>query len=85
MAGHHDEVAPRLRELVRPAATIREILLRSGHPLRFEELDPPIPPEQARFALDHAHLIRERFVIGDLLWWLGLTGPSLADDLLAGA
>jgi glycerol-1-phosphate dehydrogenase [NAD(P)+] len=80
-----DEVAPRLRELVRPASTIREILRRSGHPLRFADLDPPIPLEQARFALDNAHLIRERFVIGDLLWWLGLAGPSLADDLLAGA
>jgi glycerol-1-phosphate dehydrogenase [NAD(P)+] len=76
-------VAPRLRALVRPSATIREILRRAGHPLTFDALDPPIPPSQARFALDHAHLIRERFVIGDLLWWLGLSGPSLADDLLA--
>ena len=54
-------------------------------PCSFEDLDPPIPPEQARFALANAHLIRERFVIGDLLWWLGLTGTSLADDLLASA
>jgi glycerol-1-phosphate dehydrogenase [NAD(P)+] len=77
------EIAPRLRELVRPSATIREILRRADHPLTFEALDPPIPSEQARFALDNAHLIRERFVIGDLLWWLELTGPSLAADLLA--
>ena len=78
-------VAPRLRELVRPSATIREILRRSDHPLSFGELDPPIPDEQARFALANAHLIRERFVIGDLLWWLDLSGPSLADDLLVGS
>ncbi|MFN8637137.1 MAG: iron-containing alcohol dehydrogenase [Chloroflexota bacterium] len=77
-----DEVGPRLRELVRPAATIREILRRSGHPLAFHELEPTIPVEQARFALNNAHLIRERFVIGDLLWWLDLSGASLADDLL---
>jgi glycerol-1-phosphate dehydrogenase [NAD(P)+] len=77
------EIAPRLRELVRPSATIREILRRANHPLTFEALDPPILPEQARFALDNAHLIRERFVIGDLLWWLDLSGPSLAADLLA--
>jgi glycerol-1-phosphate dehydrogenase [NAD(P)+] len=80
-----DIVEPRLRELVRPSATIREILRRAEHPLRFEDLDPPVPPAQARFALSNAHLIRERFVIGDLLWWLGLTGTSLADDLLASA
>jgi glycerol-1-phosphate dehydrogenase [NAD(P)+] len=79
------EVSPRLRELVRPSATIREILRRAEHPLSFGELDPPIPDEQARFALGNAHLIRERFVIGDLLWWLGLSGASLADDLLAGS
>ena len=78
-----DEVAPRLRELVRPSATIREILRRADHPLSFEALDPPIPREQARFALANAHLIRERFAIGDLLWWLRLSGTSLADDLLA--
>jgi glycerol-1-phosphate dehydrogenase [NAD(P)+] len=78
-----DVVAPRLRQLVRPSATIREILRRTGHPLTFEALDPPIPRDQVRFALGNAHLIRERFVIGDLLWWLGLSGASLADDLLA--
>jgi glycerol-1-phosphate dehydrogenase [NAD(P)+] len=78
-----EEIGPRLRQLVRPSATISEILRRSGHARTFEELAPPIPREQARFALGNAHLIRERFVIGDLLWWLGLAGPNLADDLLA--
>jgi glycerol-1-phosphate dehydrogenase [NAD(P)+] len=77
------EVGPRLRELVRPAATIREILRRAEHPLSFGELDPPISEDQARFALGHAHLIRERFVISDLLWWLGLAGDTLGDELLA--
>jgi glycerol-1-phosphate dehydrogenase [NAD(P)+] len=77
------EIAPRLRELVRTSATIREILTRAEHPLTFDALDPSIPGGQARFALDNAHLIRERFVIGDLLWWLDLSGPSLAADLLA--
>jgi glycerol-1-phosphate dehydrogenase [NAD(P)+] len=78
-----DQIAPRLHELVRPSETIREILRRADHPLSFGELEPSIPDEQARFALSNAHLIRERFVIGDLLWWLGLSGASLADDLLA--
>jgi glycerol-1-phosphate dehydrogenase [NAD(P)+] len=77
------EVGPRLRELVRPTATVREILRRAEHPLSFGELAPPIPADQARFALGHAHLIRERFVIGDLLWWLGLAGDALGDELLA--
>ena len=78
-----DEIGPRSRELVRPAATISAILGLAGHPRTFEALTPPIPRDEARFALGNAHLIRERFVIGDLLWWLGLVGPTLADDLLA--
>jgi hypothetical protein len=78
-----DEIGPRLRQLVRPSATISEILSRAGHARTFETLSPAIPREQARFALGNAHLIRERFVIGDLLWWLGLAGPGLADELLA--
>ena len=41
-----DVVAPRLRQLVRPLGTIREILRRAGHPLSFDELDPPIPPSR---------------------------------------
>lgn len=75
------EIGPRLRQLVRPSATISEILRRAEHPRTFEALEPSIPREQARFALTNAHLIRERFVIGDLLWWLG--SVSLADELLA--
>jgi glycerol-1-phosphate dehydrogenase [NAD(P)+] len=78
-----DVVAPRLRQLARPSATIREILRRAGHPLSFDALDPSIPFAQAHFALANAHLIRERFVIGDLLWWLDLGSDVLAHDLLA--
>jgi glycerol-1-phosphate dehydrogenase [NAD(P)+] len=81
----HEEVAPRLRQLVRPSATIREILARAGHPLRFEGLEPPIPREQARFALAHAHLIRQRFTVGDLFAFLGRGGWALADTLLSEA
>jgi glycerol-1-phosphate dehydrogenase [NAD(P)+] len=78
----HAEVAPRLRELVRSSATIREILARAGHPLRFEELEPPIPPEQVRFAWATAHLIRQRFTVGDFFAFLGRGGWALADALL---
>jgi glycerol-1-phosphate dehydrogenase [NAD(P)+] len=81
----HEEVAPRLRQLVRPSATIREILARAAHPLRFEELEPPIPREQARFAIANAHLIRKRFTVGDLFAFRGQGGWALADTLLSEA
>lgn len=77
------DIEPRLRHLVRPSATLRAILARAGHPLRFAELVPSIPPEQARFALANAHLIRQRFTIGDLFTFCGDGGDALAADLLA--
>lgn len=76
------EVAPRLRQLVRPSATIRAILRAADHPLGFDALDPPIPADQARFAVANAHLIRRRFTVGDLFTWLDLGVESLADALL---
>ncbi len=76
------EVMPRLRQLARPSATIRQILLLAGHPLRFENLSPRIPSEQARFALAHAHFMRKRFAIADLFVFLGHDPAALADELL---
>jgi glycerol-1-phosphate dehydrogenase [NAD(P)+] len=77
------EIAPRLRRLVRPPATVREILRRAGHPLRFEDLRPPIPRWQVAFALAHAHLIRDRFTVGDLFVFLGTPADGLAEELSA--
>ncbi len=75
------EVGPRLRQLVRPWATVRTILQRAGHPLRFEDLEPSIPRAQARFAFANAHLVRKRFTVVDLLVFLGIDGGALADAL----
>jgi glycerol-1-phosphate dehydrogenase [NAD(P)+] len=76
-------VAPRLRQLVRPSETIRSILASAGHPLTFDGLEPPIPQDQARFALANAHLIRERFTVGDLFAFLDLGGEEFVEELLA--
>ncbi|MCC6179337.1 MAG: iron-containing alcohol dehydrogenase [Chloroflexi bacterium] len=70
------EISPRLRQLVRPSSTVREILRRAGHPLTFADLEPSIPNEQARFAVANGPYIRERFVVGDLLNWLDLNAVS---------
>ncbi|MBV9050261.1 MAG: iron-containing alcohol dehydrogenase [Solirubrobacterales bacterium] len=60
-----------LAELTSPARTIVETLAAAGHPLRFEELDPAISETEARWAFEHAHLMRKRFSAGDLLFYLG--------------
>src|SRR5262249_35940648 len=76
-------VAGQLRRLVRPAAVVREILARAGAPLRFEDLDPPIPPDQYRFALLNPHYLRARFAVSDLFFWLGRWDEETVDRLLA--
>jgi glycerol-1-phosphate dehydrogenase [NAD(P)+] len=78
-------IAPRLRQLVRPAETVHAILRRAGHPLRFDELHPPIPDWQVRFALANAHLIRQRFTLGDFFAFVGLDGEALVDELMGHA
>jgi glycerol-1-phosphate dehydrogenase [NAD(P)+] len=57
-------------------------LNRARAPLLPEQLDPPIQRDQMRWALLHAHLIRRRFTIGDLLFFLGWLDASFVDGLL---
>ncbi len=80
-----DQVMPRLRQLARPSATIRRILSLAGHPLRFEDLVPGIPNEQARFALVHARDMRRRFATADMFVFLGTDAGDLADELIRAA
>ncbi len=60
-----------LAQLASPAREIVRILASAGHPLRFEELEPAISEAEARWAFEHAHLMRKRFSAGDLLFFLG--------------
>ncbi len=68
-----------LEELTSPARLIVETLAPSGHPLRFEELDPSISEHEARWAFEHAHLMRKRFSAGDLLFYLGWLDEAFTD------
>jgi glycerol-1-phosphate dehydrogenase [NAD(P)+] len=62
-----------LKEMVVPPERLGNALKESGAPARFGELDPPIPEETAFWALKNCHLMRNRFTLADLLffisWW----------------
>ena len=62
-----------LREMVVPPERLGDALNKSGAPARFSELDPPIPEDTAFWALRNCHLMRNRFTLADLLffisWW----------------
>jgi glycerol-1-phosphate dehydrogenase [NAD(P)+] len=52
---------------------IAAALRAAGAPARFADLDPPVPPDVARWAVLNCHLMRNRCTLPDLLaavgWW----------------
>lgn len=75
--------------LVLAPESIVEGLRTAGAPTRFSELDPPIPPDVARWAVASCHLMRDRFTVADLVDLSGGLGrgwdETFADELLAEA
>src|SRR5436305_198028 len=62
---------PKLASLVRGPEIVKRILERAGAPLTCEALEPPISQKEYDFAVQNGHFIRVRFVLGDLLYFLG--------------
>ena len=57
--------------LLADPADLAAALARAGAPTRFSTLDPPAPPELARWALANCHLMRDRFTVADLAFFFG--------------
>lgn len=62
---------PTLSRLVSSPEMIQSILAQAGAPLVPQDLEPPISQEEYDFAVEYGHFIRVRFVLGDLLYFLG--------------
>lgn len=71
-----------LREMVFPPDRLGEALEESGAPARFSDLDPPVPGETAFWALRNCHLMRNRFTVADLLYFLGWWDDTFVERLL---
>jgi glycerol-1-phosphate dehydrogenase [NAD(P)+] len=71
-ANWHNLHRPKLASLVCPPHIVYTILAQAGAPLVPQDLDPPISQEEYDFAVENGHFIRVRFVLGDLLYSLGL-------------
>ena len=67
-----------LRALTVDPAVLAASLARAGAPTRFRDLDPPVQAPLARWALQHCHLMRDRFVLADLR---NLAGTWTAADV----
>ena len=57
-------------------------LEKAGAPARFGELEPPVSPETARWALENCHLMRDRFTVADLLFFAGRWDDAFVERVL---
>ncbi len=62
---------PKLASLVCAPQVVHQILSQAGAPLTPQELEPPVSQEEYDFAVRNGHFIRVRFVLTDLLYFLG--------------
>jgi glycerol-1-phosphate dehydrogenase [NAD(P)+] len=67
----HSIHRPKLASLVCSPQVVYQILSQAGAPLTPQELEPPISQEEYDFAVRNGHFIRARFVLSDLLYFLG--------------
>jgi glycerol-1-phosphate dehydrogenase [NAD(P)+] len=67
----HSIHRPKLASLVCSPQVIYQILSQAGAPLTPQELEPPISQAEYDFAVRNGHFIRARFVLSDLLYFLG--------------
>ena len=77
--------APELRSLVRPSGTIAAGLGAAGAAVTFQDLEPSVPADVARWAVGNCALMRNRFTAVDLLTLLGWWGSADVDEVLVRA
>lgn len=71
-----------LKEMVASPGQLGGALTDAGAPARFGDLDPPVSPEVARWAVRNCHLMRNRFTVADLLFFLGWWDDAFVERLL---
>jgi glycerol-1-phosphate dehydrogenase [NAD(P)+] len=72
-----------LSELLVPAERLVAALRASGAPTRLSELG--VDGAEARWALTHCHVMRDRFTVADLAFLMGIWEPADVDALLVEA
>jgi glycerol-1-phosphate dehydrogenase [NAD(P)+] len=72
-----------LDAILAPAARLVTALRESGAPTRMSELG--VEPERLRWALANCHLMRDRFTVADLAFFMGIYEAAHVDRLLAEA
>lgn len=92
LAAHPDAIRGLLDRWARHAAVLDTLLVdperlagalvAAGVPSRFAELDPPVEPDTARWAVASCHLMRDRFSVADVADLLGVWEDDDVDAVL---
>ena len=82
MAERWEEAAAELRRLVGDPVRMASALRAVGAPTRFSDLDPPVDPDRARWAVSSSHLMRNRFTVADLAFFTGNWSSNDIDAVL---
>lgn len=75
----------RIEALLGAPSAIADALREAGSPARFRDLQPPADAATVRWALEHCHLMRNRFTLADLAFLTGLWNGAAVEDVLAEA
>ena len=79
------ELTAKVAPLLSRPRDLVESIDSAGAPTRFGRLDPAVEPDLVGWALENCHLMRDRFTVADLAFFLGIWNKSHVDDLLADA
>ncbi len=71
-----------LKDMVAPPERLAGALTAAGAPARFGDLSSPAAPQTARWALRNCHLMRNRFTVVDLLFFLGWWDDAFVERVL---
>ena len=67
--------------MVLPPEKLGRALKEAGAPSRFRDLDPPASEDIAFWALRNCHLMRNRFTLADLIFFLGWWEDAFVERL----
>jgi glycerol-1-phosphate dehydrogenase [NAD(P)+] len=80
--GTWSTTVPDLQRLLLPSASLARALHAAAAPTRLTDLDPVVPPELGRWAVEHCARMRNRFTVVDLLMLLGWWSDDDVSEVL---
>lgn len=72
----------KIQKLLKSGDELKKSLQQAEVSLKLNDFNPPIDPQELKFAFLHAHFIRRRFTIGDFLYFAGKLDKQLFERVI---